>query len=399
MTIPAVDGQNFRTEMFHGRSAYVLENGTIRISALRGGGHIAEVRFKSDDPHKSVNPMRVPHYQTIEPYAYDPSRHDALYGADSHRWLSAGYMGHFVCFPAFGPPSSPEEVKNGLGNHGEAPIVEWKQIGEPESDRSAMRFRYGADLPKTQYRIERTLTLPADESVLYVEEWVENLVPYDRPVNWVQHATFGPPFTAPGKSFLDLSGTKGQVAGGAAATSSLKPGAALEWPDGSGPDGAKISLRPFQPKPNAGTYFAVLMDQKRPVNFFSMYNSDYSVLIGYLFRTADSPWIGDFQENLRMQHKPWDGKTITRGIEFGTTPFAEGLRRSVERGSMFGVPTYRWIGGRERLKSVFAVFLAEIPKDFAGVDDVVLEGNSIRIRERGTQREITLKASRLGLLK
>jgi hypothetical protein len=384
--------------MFHGRSAYVLENGKIRISALRGGGHIAEVRFKSEDAQKNVNPMRVPHYQTIEPYAYDPSQHDALYGADSHRWLSAGYMGHFVCFPAFGPPSSPEEIKNSLGNHGEAPIVEWKQIGKPESDKSAIRFRYGADLTKTQYRIERTLTLPADESVLYVEEWVENLVPYDRPVNWVQHATFGPPFTAPGKSFLDLSGTKGQVAGGAAATSSLKPTSPLDWPDGSGPDGQKVSLRPFQPKPNAGTYFAVLMDQKRPVNFFSMYNSDYSVLIGYLFRTVDSPWIGDFQENLRMQTKPWDGKTITRGIEFGTTPFAEGLRRSVERGSMFGVPTYRWIGGRERLKSVFAVFLAEIPKDFAGVEDVVVEADTIRIRERESKREIKLKASQLGLL-
>jgi hypothetical protein len=58
--------------------------------------------------------MRVPHYQTIEPYQYDPGRHDALYGSDSHRWLSSGYMGHLLCFPVFGPPSSPAEVKNGL---------------------------------------------------------------------------------------------------------------------------------------------------------------------------------------------------------------------------------------------------------------------------------------------
>ncbi|MGH9630937.1 MAG: hypothetical protein ACRD7E_21715 [Bryobacteraceae bacterium] len=97
---PPAFGQQFRMDMFHGRKAYVLENELIRVSALRGGGHIAEVRFRSDDERKSVNPMRVPHYPTIEPYEYDPARHDELYGSDSHRWLSSGYMGHLLCFPA-----------------------------------------------------------------------------------------------------------------------------------------------------------------------------------------------------------------------------------------------------------------------------------------------------------
>jgi hypothetical protein len=387
--------QDLRIETLHGRQAFVLENRQIRVSALRGGGHIAEIRFRSGDALKTINPMRVPHYQTIEPYQYDPSRHDALYGSDSHRWLSSGYMGHLLCFPVFGPPSSPAEVKNGLGNHGEAPIVEWKPVGAPEKGPDAIKFRYGADLPKTQFRVDRTLTLPAEETVLLVEEWVENLMPYDRPINWVQHATFGPPFIEPGKSFLDLSGTQGQVTAGGASTNSLQPGSALRWPNGLDPDGGAVSLRPFQPKPHAGTYFAVLMDPNRPLNYFTLHNPDFPVLIGYLFRASENPWIGDFQENQRNQGKPWDGKTVTRGIEFGTTPFAEGLRRSVERGSMFGVPTYRWIGGREKLKTSFAVFLAEIPRDFNGVEDVSIDGGSITIRERGSTRRITIPAGGL----
>ncbi|MGH9630938.1 MAG: hypothetical protein ACRD7E_21720, partial [Bryobacteraceae bacterium] len=125
-------------------------------------------------------------------------------------------------------------------------------MGQPDSGPDGLVFRYGADLRKTQYRVERTLTMRPGESVLYVEEWVENLAPYDRPVNWVQHATFGPPFIAPGKSQLDMSATKGQVAGGAAATSSLLPSSDFEWPEALGPDGGKVSLRPFQPRPNAG---------------------------------------------------------------------------------------------------------------------------------------------------
>jgi hypothetical protein len=387
--------QDLRIETLHGRQAFVLENRQIRVSALRGGGHLAEIRFRSGDALKTINPMRVPHYQTIEPYQYDPGRHDALYGSDSHRWLSSGYMGHLLCFPVFGPPSSPAEVKNGLGNHGEAPIVEWKPVGAPEKGPDGLKFRYGADLPRTQFRVDRTLTLPADEAVLLVEEWIENLMPYDRPINWVQHATFGPPFIEPGKSFLDLSGTQGQVTAGGASTNSLQPGSALQWPNGLDPDGSTVSLRVFQPKPRAGTYFAVLMDPNRPLNFFTLYNPSFPVLIGYLFRPSENPWVGDFQENQRNQGKPWDGKTVTRGIEFGTTPFAEGLRRSVERGSMFGVPTYRWIGGREKLKTSFAIFLAEIPRDFNGVEDVSIDGGSITIRERSSTRRITIPAGGL----
>lgn len=391
-------GQTFSNDKVHGRQAYVLENGRIRISLLRGGGHIAEARFRSTDPRKNVNPMRVPHYRTIEPYEYDDAEHNRLFGDDPHRWLHAGYMGHFICFPEFGPPSSEWEVKAGLGNHGEAPIVEWKPIGEARRDGDTLVFRYGADLPKTQYRMERSVSIAPDESVVYIEEWAENLAGFDRPVNWVQHATFGPPFTEPGKSFLDMSGTKAQVAGGAPATSSLQPNAQFQWPGGETPDGQRVSMRVFQPKPKTGTYVAVQMDQARPYSYFTMYNSGMSVLIGYVFRTSESPWVGDFQENLRNQSKPWDGKTVTRGIEFGTTPFAEGLKRSVNRASLFGVPTFRWIGAREKAKTSFLLFLAEIPPDFAGVEDVSVREAAIEITERNSQRRIVLPATRLRLL-
>lgn len=391
-------GQEVKVEKFHGRQAWVLENDVIRVSVLGGGGHIAEVRFRSGDERRTVNPMRVPHYQTIEPYDYDPAKHDALYGTNSHRWLSSGYMGHLLCLPFFGPPSSPQEVENGLGNHGEAPIVEWKPAGEPIVGAHGVRFTYGADLVRTQFRVERTLTLPDREPVLLVEEWVESKTLYDRPINWMQHATFGPPFTAPGKSYLDLSGTLGQVVQGGAQTNSLKPGSDLRWPEGVSREGRTVSLRPFQEAANSGTYFAVLMDRQRPLNYFTMYNAEFPVLIGYLFRTEECPWLGDFQENMRNQDKPWDGKTVTRGIEFGTTPFAEGLRRSVERASLFGTPTYRWIGGRERLRMTFAIFLAEIPAGFEGVADVTLEGDRIVVSERNSSRRLTIPAGGLAAL-
>jgi len=386
-TVALAQSPSFREEKLHGRHAYVLSNGLIRVSALRGGGHIAEVRFETGDSRRTLNPMRVPHYPTIEPYEYDPARHDALYGANPHRWLSSGYMGHLLCFPAFGPPSSEEEARNGLGNHGEAPIVEWK-LTSHSADAEKVTLDYAADLKRTQFRVGRKLTLRRGEQALLVEEWVENLAPFDRPVNWVQHATFGNPFAEPGKTFMDISATRGEV-GRRSVGASLAPGP-VTWPDGRSPSGQPVSLRPFQNVPKAGTYYALLMDQSRKESWFTMFHADYPVLIGYLYPTADNPWVGDWQENLSNTSLPWDGKAIARGIEFGTTPYAEGLRKSVDRGSMFGVPTFRWIGGLSRVSTEFTIFLAGIPAGFQGVMDVARDGSSILIRPAAAGSPMTL---------
>lgn len=383
---------SFHLDTVHGRKAYVLENGKIRVSALRGGGHLAEIRFKTGDPKRDINPMRVPHYPTIEPYEYQPRRHDAVYGSDSSRWLMSGYMGHLLCFPTFGA-SSPEEARNNVGDHGEAPIVEWKQQ-KVETGPDAVKLWYAADLPATQFRVERAITLPADESVVYVEEWIENLAAFDRPINWVQHATFGPPFIVPGRNFLDAPAGKGQVFDWETARSSLRPGTPIEWPEGMSVSGQHVKLREFQPLAHKGTYYALLLDRGRQKSYFTLYTSGFPTLIGYLFPTADDPWLGDWQENQSATERPWDGKVIARGLEFGTSPMPEGLRKSVERGTMFGVPTYRWIAGRQRLKTSFVVFLAEIGPNFAGVADVRVERGRILIEERKTGKLIALKSAR-----
>jgi len=362
---------SFREETVHGRPAYVLENGLIRIAALRGGGHLAEIRILSPDAKVSINPMRVPHYPTIDPQTYDPTRHDALYGSGSHRWLSAGYMGHLLCFPFYGPPSSEDEIRAQLGNHGEAPIVEWRKV-KVDQRGDGVTLHYSAELPKTHYRVERIITLGKGTRYFRVEEWVENLTSYDRPFQWMQHATFGPPFVEPGKTYLDASATKGLTATRASG-GSLASNSAVDWPRGTNADGKPADLRPFQTKEKAGTYYALLMDRGRSHQFFTLYNSGYKVLIGYVYPTEGNPWLADWQENKSNTFAPWNSQVIARGIEFGNSPFAEGLRKAIERGTLFDVPSYRWIGARQRLKTEFTVFLEEISENFGGVRDVSLE--------------------------
>ena len=334
-----------------GRRGWVLDNGTIRVGLLRGGGHIAEVRLISADPRLSINPMFVP--------------------------AGDGYAGHLVCFPYYGPASADERAQ-GLPGHGEAGSVEWQQTRPPLIDEQAITFFYGADLQKTQYKIERAVRLRAGETAVEIEEWIENLAPYDRPYNRNQHATFGAPFVVRGRSILDMSGTRGmtdpvRTAGGKWAAAQL-----FRWPDAPRHEGVELSLRDFHAIPGGQAYTPVLTDRARPQSWFALYNADYPLLVGYVFPSEDHPWIIDWQ------NQPVSGGTrgTARGIEFGTSPFDEGLRRSVERGQLLGVPAYRFIGARQRLSTTFTLFLREIPLGFAGVRDVRVVDGKVVIEPR-----------------
>jgi hypothetical protein len=340
-----------------GRKGWVLETNRIHIGLLQNGGHIAEIRLISDNPRLAINPMFIP--------------------------TGNGYMGHMVCFPNFGP-ASPEERQNGIGGHGEANGVVWQQTRPPKIDAQSLTFFYGADLPKTQYRIERAITLKRGTTTIHVEEWVENLTPYDRPYNYAQHPTFGAPFVAPQKNVLDMSGTKGMT--DPRRTAGNQWGAAREflWPNVPRENGATVSLREFHGTPAGQAYTAILADPSRPTNWFTLFNTDYPLLIGYLFPTADNPWILDWQNVPRAD----DTAGTARAVLFGTSPFDEGQRKSVERGQLFSTPSYKFIAARQRLSTTYDIFLAEIASGFAGAQDVRMENGAITITERGTGRSI-----------
>ena len=323
----------------HGRQGWVLENGRIHVAIVQGGGHIAEISMISANPTLSINPMFIP--------------------------AGAGYMGHMVAFPNFGP-ASPEERQNGIGGHGEANSVDWQQTRPPQIDAQGLTFFYGAELPKTQFRIERAVSLKAGEPQVHVEEWIENLAPYDRPYNLDEHATFGAPFAAPDRTVLDMSGTKAMSDPRRTANNQWAASQEFLWPNAPKPGGGTISLREFHAVPNGQAYTAVLADQSRPSSWFTMFNRDYPLLVGYVFPTADHPWIIDWQN----QPQAGSPAGVARGIEFGTSPVDEGLRKSVERAQMFGAPTYRFIAAKQRLSTTFDMFLKEIPAAFDGVKDV-----------------------------
>jgi hypothetical protein len=278
--------------------------------------------------------MRVPHYPTIDPHTYDDAKHNAIYGDGPHRWLHSGYMGNYLCFPIYGPPSSDAEGRAGLGNHGETVLVPWRKVSQ-DVRADAVILEIEADLKVTQYKMRRRITMPRGTAEFTVEETAENLLPFDRPFMWMQHATFGPPFIEPGKSVMRISAVK------------------------SGTEGEPLGERTMPATPRSGSYTALLLDPARHENFFVMSNPNHPTSIGFLFPTSAHPWVGDWMENQRNTGLPWQGKTIARGIEFGTSPYAEGLRKTLERGAMFDTTTFGWIEAKGRYSTRYTVFLTD----------------------------------------
>jgi hypothetical protein len=76
-----------------------------------------------------------------------------------------------------------------------------------------------------------------------------------------------------------------------------------------------------------------------------------------VWKRADFPWLGIWEENRARQGAPWNGVTLTRGMEFGVSPQAETRRAMIDRGSLWGVPAYRWLPARRTLRASYEAFI------------------------------------------
>jgi hypothetical protein len=328
---------------YRGRRAATIENGDVRVTVLEEGGHIAEIL----DKRSGANPLWTPPWNSIEPSTYVPATHPE-YGAGSDAVLLAGIMGHHLCVDIFGGPSD-EEAAAGLTPHGEGSIARY------ELDTAGPSMSMEAFLPLAQLRIERRLDLR--DRILSVRETIENVTAFDRPIAWTEHVTLGPPFLEKGLTEFRASATRSKVFEQAfGANDELVAGSEFDWPFAPRAGGGTVDLRVYSDSPVSSAYTAHLMDPGSDHAFFVAFSPTARLAFGYLWKRCDFPWLGIWQENYSRTHAPWNGATLTCGMEFGVSPMPESRRAMIDRGRMFGVPTYRWIPAKSRVEvEYFAV--------------------------------------------
>jgi hypothetical protein len=359
---------------FEGQPALTLSNDKLQMIITLQGSAIASV-ILADDPEK-LSPL------------WNPMRLARELG---HESPFNGGLGHFVCVDGFGGVS-PEERAAGLPGHGEAHLTRFEATSMNGRGNSVSLT---AKLPIAQEVFTRSFHMVDGENVVYVDSRLENLLGFDRPVNWAEHATVGAPFLEPGSSVVDLSGVRSQTRpytidqAGAKnpAERRLASGKDFTWPMAPDLYGKLIDLRQIPDNPHYMDHATTVLDPSRKLEWVTLLNFSKGLIYGYVFRRADYPWIQYWGYYPAVTQ-------VVRGMEFGTQPYDVPRREAITMGSMFETPSYRWLPAKSKIESHFLLFYARIPGGFRKVDDVRLENGRIVIEDRGAQKQVTLAASR-----
>ena len=315
---------------FNGRRAVSIENDQLRVTVLPGGGHIAEVHDKAT----GVNPLWTPPWTSIEPSQFDAARHRD-YGDGVDAPLLAGIIR---------PQPLPRHLRRPVGRRGARRPAGARRgvVGRLRRAGRRQRPDARARLPLAGLEVERELELRG--RAVWIRETVRNTGGADRPIGWTQHVTLGPPFLEKGRTEFRASMTRSRVFESAfGAHDYLTAGADFDWPNAPRIGGGSADLRRFSSAPASGAYTAHLTDPGRAHAFFVAFSPSSRLAFGYVWRRADFPWMGIWEENLSRSSAPWNSRTLTRGMEFGVSPFPETRREMVERGRLFDTPAFRWI--------------------------------------------------------
>ena len=111
------------------------------------------------------------------------------------------------------------------------------------------------------------------------------------------------------------------------------------------------------------------MDPAQTRAYFVARSPRHQLAFGYVWNRPDFPWLGIWEENASRAGSPWNGAGLTRGMEFGVSPFPETRRQMIDRGRLFGVPTYRWIPARSQVSVEYwavAMPASQVPSTLDG---------------------------------
>merc|ERR1711924_459385 len=218
--------------------------------------------------------------------------------------------------------------------------------------------------------VSRRFTVHSGKPVVAVEETLKSLVGFERPLGRAQHVTFGNAFLRDCSTTFYCNADKGHT-----------------WPDPLGPlnayatdvefaypdipanhddDKADVEerqvrgkrMRDWRVSPHKDMSEGLCTLRVAPENrwgWLSAHNSRWQRKLTYVWQRADFPWLMNWEENSCRSDKPWDGRTLTRGLEFSSYAYALGRQRNVEIGKLFDTPAFEWLDAHEEKTTTFFI--------------------------------------------
>lgn len=340
------------SRMLHGQ-ALVLENNQATLEIQTHGSAISHFAFKKN---------------ALNPFSW------ALMAEDmpANNKVGPPFRGHFLCTGRWGAPSD-WEVKAGMPHNGEVNTQHWKVVQFPTQSAVGVECSTSCHQPLDMVRVDRKIVLAKEGASFLMMEKFTNLSAFDRIYNITQHPTIGAPFLAP-STLIDCNASLGFDQ--RIEHSNLEK-ASFSFPNGLLVDGF-ADLR--QVNDDRGYVTSHIFPDTTKIGWVTATNPDQRLLIGYIFNTAEYPW-------LNLWHWKKDRKPYAHGLEFGTTGLGAPFPKLVnECLTFFGRKSFDWLFAGQTIEKKYHCFLAQLPENFKGVQRIELKGNKAVILENTAEK-------------
>ncbi|MFW5756704.1 MAG: hypothetical protein ACOCWK_08880 [Tangfeifania sp.] len=273
----------------------------------------------------------------------------------------APFQGHFLCFGRWGGPTS-GEIAAGIPHNGE-PANQWWNI-EDDFNPGALKMLFTA--PLESWQIDRTIKLAKNQPCFTVEETVFNPENYGRFTTLVQHATLGGGFL---NENTIVNSNAGEGFNQALIDRSLYE-YAYNWPEGYS-DTLRNKIDLSSSGYSDGFVTSHIINDT--TGWVTAATPDKNLLIGYVWKTADYPW-------LHIWHGTKNGKIWAKGLEFGTTGLGDTFlpqERLIH--SFKGRANYFFVDANGSSTKRYTCFLLAINPDYEYTSHIELKNQQIKV--------------------
>jgi galactose mutarotase-like enzyme len=302
------------TEITVGRAcrALLLENDWLSTTVLLDqGADIHTLVYKPTGVDVLWKPPRPPREPGIGPTP----------AGDSFAVWTAHYRGGWqIIFPNFGPAV---EYKGApLDFHGEAARTVW-QVEALEASEAQALVTLGVTLLKSPFRIQRRMSLKADQPLLSIHETITNDGPEAMDCMWGHHPAFGAPLVSP-DSFIDSgarlieSDDDYRVIG-----NDLPLGQSWRWPMVANRRGEALDLSRL-PAPGSG-HSRVLFLKDFEESWYALTNPTLGFGVGMVWNGDLFPYACFWQETGGVRDYPFFGAAYVTAIEPNSSYPGHGL--------------------------------------------------------------------------
>jgi len=343
-----------------GRQAVRIGNESIAASIVLGGGHIALIQQASDVDRTDADddfgsPLWVPHWPTFDPALAEAADEEIFGSGLEGKYVLQHIMGHNLCLDVFGDHSPGEVAKSGLAFHGEAGQVTWRVTAVQRGEQRA-EMTLCAHLRHTCLEVTRTFVVQAGEPTVKVTETIRNLVGFQRALGRAEHVTFGTAWLRSGKVRFTANVDKGHTwPDELSPDCPYKSDVDFDYPNipSSRGDGSMVDWRQYPQAARSEGLCTMRVKPSEERGWLVGENTVKGLALAYVWQREHFPWLMNWEENNARQDKPWDGRTVTRGLEFSSYAFPTSRERNVAMGKLHDTPCFEWLDAHEARATVF----------------------------------------------